>query len=155
MESDADAETLLAVAERAGAAPYVDYPPTPRWYPPATGLWAAAFVLVLTGAWGDAVVFVPGLAVLIGIELAFLAWYRRLRGTMPAIAGAPPEFTRIFRWYAVGVVAVVVAVAGARLLAGPLAAAAVTLVAVTAGLARYETVYAAAARATVDRLGSR
>lgn len=36
MESD-EARELLKVAERAEAAPYLDYPPTPWWYYPVVG----------------------------------------------------------------------------------------------------------------------
>lgn len=46
--------------ERDEASPYVDYPPTPMWYPPSVGLFAGALVvgiavLMNTNAWITAV----------------------------------------------------------------------------------------------------
>jgi hypothetical protein len=43
MESTPPSEQLRA-AERGEAAPYVRFPPTPWWYSPVVGAWAAAFV---------------------------------------------------------------------------------------------------------------
>ena len=48
METTPDPYQQLAEAERAAAAPYVDYPPTPAWYAPAVGAWSAAVVAALT-----------------------------------------------------------------------------------------------------------
>jgi hypothetical protein len=152
MESDPDPRQLLAEAERAGAAPYPAYPPTPAWFAPAVGIWAAAMVLVIPGMSDRPLVAVPILFVLIGAEGAFFAWYRRYRRTSPSLTGAPPEIAGAMRRYAVGVVVVVAACTVAFVLGGPLVSAVVAFVTVTSGLLLYERQYAAAAAATRQRL---
>ena len=149
------AQHLLAEAERAASAPYVDYPPTPKWYPPAAGLWAAGFTLTVTAAWRRPVIFVPAIVALLALEALFLVWYRRYRRTMPDLRAAPVEFRSEFRRYAVGLVGVVAAVVVAAWLTGPWAAAATTFVLVTVGVLLYERRYAAAATATHARLERR
>jgi len=149
MESFSDPRQDLADAERAAAAPYVDYPKTPAWYPPAVGVWAAALVAVL-GVDGHTLRS-AGLAVLIVVEVLFLAWYRRKRGVMPNLRGAPREIAREMRWYVVGALVVVAAVVAA-LTVTSLLAVAVALVLVTAGVAAYERRYEVAAARTRDRL---
>ena len=156
MEIDREAaQHLLADAERAAAAPYVDYPPTPRWYPVAAGLWAAGLTLTVTAAWGRPLIFVPAIAVLLVVEALFLVWYRRYRRTMPDLRAAPVELRSEFRRFAVGVVGVVAAVVIAEWLAGPWMAAVTTFVAVAAGVLLYERRYATAAAATRARLERR
>ena len=152
MESYQDPQTALAIAERASAAPYVDYPPTPRWYPFAVGVWAALMVLALHGIPERPAVFIPALLVLVVAEGAFLRWYRRYRQTMPSLRGAPTEINTAFRRCIAGVVVVLAVCAGVNAAFGPFACAAVTFALVTAGLALYERQYAAAADATRDRL---
>jgi hypothetical protein len=149
MESFSDPRQDLADAERAAAAPYVDYPKTPAWYPPAVGIWAAALVAII--GVDDHTVRSAGLVGLIVLEVLFLAWYRRKRGVMPNLRGAPREIAREMRWYVVGAL-VVVAVAGAAFTVSSLLAAAVALVLVTAGVAVYERRYEVAAARTRDRL---
>jgi hypothetical protein len=152
MESDPDPRQLLAEAERAGAAPYVDYPPTPAWFAPVVGAWAAAMVLTI-GAMGDRpLVAVPVLIVLIALEGGFFAWYRRYRRTNPSLTNAPPEIAVAMRRYAVGVVVVLAACVVAYVVAGPVLAAGVAFVTVTIGLVLYERQYAEAAAATRERL---
>lgn len=148
MESDCDPRAFLTVAERAAAAPYIDYPPTPKWYPPAVGAWAAATVLALSALSDHPAVAGPILLVLVAGEGAFFAWYRRYRQTMPRLHGAPPEINGAFRRYAVGVILVV----AAFVLAGPILTAGVGFVTVTVGLALYERHYAAASDAAQRRL---
>lgn len=151
MESNRDAAESLRQADRAAAAPYVDYPPTPRWYPLATGLWAAVFCLAMAlpddrPLRGLAMV---GLAV---VEGAFIGWYRRYRGTWPR-GRAPEEIRRVLLRFVVGA-AVVVAVVGLTLwLTSPWVAAVVALVVVPPAVARYERAYADAAARTRVRLG--
>jgi hypothetical protein len=140
------------IAERAEAAPYVDYPPTPGWYAPAGGAWAAAYVALLGlreahGAW-----LVVGLVLLVAMLGAFLSWYQRYHGAFPSMRRAPREFRRAFVAYGIGLVVVVVAIAGAWLLIGHAAAAVTAFVVVALGLALYERAYAAAARRTRERL---
>ena len=49
MESDVSPQEALAAAERATASVWTDYPPTPAWYYPAVGAWAAALAYAITG----------------------------------------------------------------------------------------------------------
>jgi hypothetical protein len=151
METDSDANALLIEAERAGAAPYIDYPPTPRWYPPAVAAWAAALVLTI-GVSGHKAVFIPALVALLAIEVAFLWWYRRYRGTMPSMRQVPTEIARAMGQYFAATAAVVVAIGIAYTVFGPPAAAVVAFLTVTPTLHWYEGRYAAAAAATRARL---
>ena len=70
----------------------------------------------------------------------------------PSLRHAPPEFVAPLRWYAVGVVVTLVAIAVSWWARGPGLAAVVAFVLVTAGLWRYERAYAAAADATRRRV---
>ena len=155
MESDQDPRQLLAEAERASAAPYIDYPPTPGWYAPVVGAWAAAMVLTIGGMSDHKLVAVPILVVLIALEGAFFAWYRRYRKTNPTLTDAPPEIAVALRRYAVGVVVVVIACVLAFVLGGAVVSAVVAFVTVTGGLILYERQYAAAAAVTRERLRER
>jgi hypothetical protein len=151
MESDQDIARALRQADRAAAAPYIDYPPTPRWYPPATGLWAGCFCLALAIP-SDSRLRAVALLVLIVAELAFVAWYRRYRGTWPR-GRAPEEIRRVLLAFVVGAVVVVGAVGLVVWLAGPWIAAVVAFVVVTPAVAWYEHAYAAAADRARARLG--
>ena len=153
MESDPSVPALLRQAERAAAAPYVDYPATPHWYPPAVGAWAAAMVLAVASLPDHPVVATIGLVVLVAGEAAFFAWYRRYRQTMPSLQGAPHEISDAFRRYAVGLFVVLALCGLTFLVAGLMACVVVTFVLVTGGLAIYERHYANAAQAARDRLG--
>ena len=106
MESVHEAQAALAVSERASAAPYVDYPPTPKWYPFAVGAWCALMVLALHGLSTSTAVFVPIILVLVAAEGAFIAWYRRYRKTMPTMRNAPREINAAFKRYFAGCVVV-------------------------------------------------
>jgi hypothetical protein len=152
MESDRDTDAALAVIERAGAAPYVDYPPTPKWYPFAAGAWAGLLVLALHGLTTRPLVFAPLLAALLLAEGAFLTWYRRYRQTMPSLHNAPREIAAAIRRFFAGCVVVLALCVSVYVAFGALAAALVTLALVTGGLARYEHSYARAAAATRRRL---
>ncbi|MEV0128754.1 hypothetical protein AB0H83_09845 [Dactylosporangium sp. NPDC050688] len=153
MESD-EARQQLAIVRRAEAAPYIDYPPTPWWYSPAVGAWAAGMVGAFTWWRSDAAVFVGLLAALIAVELVFVAWMRRRHGALPMPGrGTPPrEIAAAWRGYAAGLPVVALAVALTWWLAGAPVAAGVTFVLVTAGLAAYERRYAAAAAKVRSRL---
>jgi hypothetical protein len=68
MESEDAVEQLrqsLRDADRAEAAPWADYPPSPRGYPPATGVWAA-----LLSVWAGAALALVGVT-------GVVAWYER------------------------------------------------------------------------------
>lgn len=75
--NDGSVERSLHQAERAGAAPYVDDPRTPSWYPPAICAWSAAIVLAGSGVADRRAVAVPALAALLVLEGVFIGWYRR------------------------------------------------------------------------------
>ncbi|SDE01162.1 hypothetical protein [Nocardioides lianchengensis] len=152
MESDQlDPHEARRIAERAEAAPYVDYPPTPWWYPPAAGAWAAALVLTM-GLAQDHPVAAVGIVALIAVESAFLGWYARYHGAFPSLRRAPAEFRPAFVRYVVGVVSVFVLVGATWWLVGYVAAGGVALVLVTTGLALYERAFAGAAERTRARL---
>ncbi len=151
METPLDPTTQLREQERAAALPYTEYPPTPRWFPVATGLWFAALlaaILYLRDSW----TYAPVVLALIAFELGFLVWYRRKRGTMPSLRGAPREFRRACAQYLAGVLVVLLVVAAAvRWLPDPVAIL-ICFALVTAGTAAYERLYARAAEATRARL---
>lgn len=149
MESDEIREALRD-ADRAEAAPWTDYPPTPRWYPPAVGVWAALLTLAF-GLLGD-VARMVAILVLVAVEVTFLAWYIRYRGGVMPTGPAPREFRRAI-WLFVGALVLVVALTAAVALAtSPWLGAAVALVTVTAVVAWYEQAYAEAARRARERL---
>lgn len=152
MATDDDLRTQQRAAERAEAAPWTDYPPTPRWYPPAVGLWAAALTAsftVLDGAARGVTV-----AVLIALELGFLAWYRTYRGTMPSglLGSMPPEIAVAARHLLAALAVVTALVAAAGFLGPDWLGPVLALVGVTAVVNHYETSYAAAAASTRARL---
>jgi hypothetical protein len=153
MESYAQARSALAVAERAGAAPYIDYPPTPKWYPAAVGAWLAAVILTCHGASERPAIFVPLLVALIAAEFAFIAWYRRRWQTWPSMRNAPKEINAAYRRYALGTAPAFVAGIALYVFLGPYVAAAFAFVVTTAGLTLYERYYRDAAEATRRRLG--
>ncbi|WP_166133897.1 hypothetical protein [Nocardioides ochotonae] len=139
-------------AERAEAAPYLDYPPTPVWYPPAMGAWVTAYVLLLTLRGDHSAWLVAGMVVLSGLVGLFLGWYSRHHGAIPNLRHAPREFRSAFACYAVVVVSIVGSIALAWWLAGPLLAAPVAFTATVAGLVVYERAFASAARRARERL---
>jgi hypothetical protein len=151
MESERDLAAVLRQADRAAAAPYIDYPPTPAWYPPATGLWAALFCLV-AGLPDEGPLRELALLALVAVEVAFLVWYRRRRGTWPR-GRAPEEIRTVMASFIVGAIVVVGVVGVTSWLTAPWVAAIVAFVVVTPALAWYERVYAAAAARARARLG--
>ena len=148
MENDEIRDSLRA-AERAEAAPWIDYPPTPLWYPPAAGVWAAALTLAFAMESGS----LRSLAVLglVVLELGFLRWYRRYRGAMPS--GVPPRELRPAIAVLLAALAVlIVAIVVVSLAWSVWAAAAVALVGVTVVVAWYERAYATATVRARQRL---
>lgn len=153
METTPDPREQLDEAERAAAAPYVDYPRTPTWYAPAVGAWSAALVAVLATLTSHPVPSVVVLVVLVAAEGGFIAWYRTKRGTMPSMRQVPPEIRSEMTRYLVGLVVVMAAVVAAAVLLPWVFAAVLAFVLVTAGLTVYERRYGRAAAATRARLG--
>jgi hypothetical protein len=151
METEHDVAESLRRADRAAAAPYIDYPPTPAWYPPATGLWAAVFCLAMSIPSNSSLRAVAMLG-LVAVEIIFLAWYRRYRGTWPR-GRAPGEIRTVLAWFLVGA-AVVIGIVGATLWLAPAwVAAVVAFVIVTLAVLWYERAYEDAAARARMRLG--
>ncbi len=149
MESN-EIRAALQGAERAEAAPWVDYPPTPRWYPLATGIWAAA--LTISFQIEQSMVRALVVIALVGVELAFIGWYRRYRGTMPS-GKAPQEFRPAINRFAFGNVLTASVVVAISLAGLPWLAAVIALLVVTATFTWYERAYAGAAQRARERLG--
>ena len=151
METPLDPATQLREQERAAALPYTEYPPTPAWFPVATGLWFTALLasmLYLRDSW----TYAPAIFLLVAFELGFLAWYRKKRGTMPSLRGAPREFRRACTQYLCGALVVLLVVGAAALWLPHVVALLLCFLLVTTGTAAYERVYARAAEATRSRL---
>jgi hypothetical protein len=153
MESISPAEQLKVI-EQGEAAPYVHFPPTPWWYFPAVGAWAAAFVGAFSWWRVNGVLFVGSLVLLLALEVLFIAWQKRRHGALPMPGhGCPPaEIASVWRGYVAGLVVVIGAVAAAWWFGGVAAGAVVAFVTVTAGLALYERRYAEAAARVRERL---
>ena len=149
MESD-DIRHSLRQADRAESAPWIDYPPTPRWYPPATGAWAALLTLALTEL--EEGMRLVALLALVGVELGFVRWYVRYRGGVMPTRQAPREFRRAITLFVLGAAAVVAGAVAWVLLVSPWVAAAWVLLTTTAVFAWYERAYADAARRARERL---
>ncbi len=105
MENERDVAEELRQADRAAAAPWIDYPSTPPWYPVATGLWAALFCLA-TAVPDDSMLQATALLALVAAELALVVWYRRRRGTWPR-GRAPEEIRTVLAAFVIGAVAVI------------------------------------------------
>ena len=153
MESYEVAEQLAA-AERGAAAPYVEFPPTPWWYPPVVGAWVAALIGTFTWWRENAVLFTGALLVLVAAEVLFVFWLRRRHGAFPTPGGGTPpaEIAAVRRGFLIAVPVLAVAVGLGWWLVGVPAAAGVAFVLVTAGLIRYERRYAGAAARVRERL---
>lgn len=148
MESKHDLAAQLLAVERSEAAPYVCLRPSPRWYPPAVGLWAATLFVVIT--WELTAV---ALLALVALECAFLRWMVRRQGAWPRAAGPkPPEITREYSKFLVGLVPLALLLVLTTWLAGRPAGLAIVLVGVTAGIALYERSYERAAARVRARL---
>jgi hypothetical protein len=152
MESDQREE--LRRLERAEAAPYVAYPPTPRWYVPATGLWAAAYCanMAWMRAGGPEWAILPIVVVLVALAGLFLGWYRRYHGAFPSLSGPkPPEIRRAYAAYLLGAAAVAGVLVTLIWVVPPVAPAA-ALVLVSGGVWLYERAYGKTAARVRERL---
>jgi hypothetical protein len=151
MENIEEIREQQRVAERAAAAPYVDYPPTPFWYMPAMGLWAFAATVLFTRPHTSTAVRIVGELVLLAAVLVLVWWQRKVRGVWPT-GKAPQEIRRVMVNFVVGVLVVIGIVLGARALTNAWIAAAVAFVIVTVGVAWYEQAYARASERVRERL---
>jgi hypothetical protein len=147
-------EEQLRAIEQGEAAPYISYPPSPWWYSPMVGAWAAAFVGAFAWWRVNGPLFIGSLVVLTLLEGVFIGWLKRRHGALPWPGyGRPPaEIASVWRGYAAGLVMVAAAVGVSWWLGGVPVGAAVAFVTVTAGLAFYEWRYAQAAARVRERL---
>lgn len=147
-------DATLRAAERAAAAPFIDYPKTPWWYPL---LFATFMTAVLAGP--ALVQHGHGIA---GFGLQFLSlaalitfarWYRTRWGAWPRMSAAPAEIKGAYRWFlTMFVVGAVVSVA-AWLLGGPQVGLPAIFVVAYALIWAYEgVVYPRAAQRVRERL---
>jgi hypothetical protein len=152
MESDSRRDSVreqLSEMERGELVSWVVYPPTPAWWAPFFGLWAAVLTLVI-GLLDDVVLALAQLA-LVSVMFVVIAWDRRRRGTYPS--GLPPRaFTAAVLWLVVGAaavagLAVLVAVYGSVWVAAVVAGAAAWAI-----VAWYEREYAAIASRLREQL---
>lgn len=143
------AREALRTADRAAAAPWIEYPPVPWWHPLFFAAYAAALTLSigLLGGIASALVNV-GLA---GAAITYLAWYTRKRGTYPR-GKAPQELRGPFALLFGGAALIAVAAWGIGALVSVALAAAVAALATGVLVARYEVLYARAAARTRERL---
>ncbi|MDF1602071.1 hypothetical protein [Nocardioides sp. YIM 152315] len=149
MESE-DIRRTLREADRAEAAPWTDYPPTPRWYPAAVGVWAALITLAFTEL--DDPVRLPAVLALVAVELGFLRWYVRYRNGVMPTGRAPREFRRAILGFVAGAAIIVLGVGALVSAVDAWAGAAFALVVVPGAIAWYERAYADAARRARKRL---
>jgi hypothetical protein len=119
METAPDPREQLAEARRAAAAPYVDYPPTPSWFPVTVGAWSAGLVVALTLLGQHPVLKAAVVVALVLAEGVFIGWYRTYRGTSPSLRQVPREIGREMTRFAAGFAVTVLAVVGAAVLLPP------------------------------------
>lgn len=109
MESD-ELRDQLRAADRAAAAPYLDYPKEPWWVVPAFGALASLFVL---GVGLRDRPDVPGvlwaliMALVALSAVGYVSWQRRRRGATPS-GRAPQEVNRVLWWFVGGAIGVAV-----------------------------------------------
>ncbi|HYO19771.1 MAG TPA: hypothetical protein VES02_14025 [Dermatophilaceae bacterium] len=155
METNRDEiRSELLAAERAAAAPYIDYPASPAWFAPVTALWFAALVGALMWLGVNNALFAASIAVLVALEAGYLTWMRRRHGAlpMPGTGTPPPEIGRVWRGYFAGCVVILGLVVLAWWQIGLPAAALTVFVLVAGGLTWYERAYVKAARTVRERL---
>lgn len=140
--SRTDLEEARRAMLRAEASPFIDYPRLGAWYPVSWGVWAA-FLLVTIHVDVDNPVLQLGISLVPTLlALAFLWWYSRRHGALPAPGTRrPPAITALVRRL-YGVFAVVIAVIVAvDLLAGLPWSPIVAAVLATATITWYERAY--------------
>lgn len=145
---------LLLDAERAAAAPFIDYPQVPILYPVGVGAWftllAASYAYQGAGRTSFSLM---AICAAVG-TLAFWAnWYRKLWGTWPHMWQAPREIKQAYLTY-LGLVAMSALIIIGTFVLGPTALALVVTFVLTAGVTwLYEKViYPTAAARVRERL---
>ena len=151
MESDdtrAHLREALRMADRAEAAPWTDYPPTPRWWPPLFALWTLAFGLEIGYLDGlSQALTTLALAALMGVVIG---WQRAYRGTYPT-ACAPREFRASLVGLVAGALVIVLLARLLGLAVAPWLGAVLAALGVLVLVHWYERVYAR----TADRVRAR
>lgn len=149
-----DVAEQARIIERAEAAPYVNYPPTPRLYHPGAGLWAAAMVLSYTLLRDNLLVFAIAVGSLLVIEFGYLSWAAKRYGALPwpGRGNPPAEIAAQYRAFFIGAGVSALLVVASWFLLGGFVAAGLAFVLVAGGTLRYEHTYARAAAGVRARL---
>jgi len=149
-----ESKDLLRDLNLAAARPFIEYPPTPWWYPALMGGYFAAIAAAMfLGANGHGVVAFGVFGVAIVTLGLFFRWYRSRWGTWPQMSEAPPEIRRAYRLAFTGASAALVLTVAVGFLSPPLVTVAVTFVIFTTSVWAYERrVYPAACAAVRSRL---
>lgn len=145
----------LADAERAAAAPYINYPPTQWWEIVLIATWAGALVYAVGTDRIDGFPQALLIFALVGVELVWINWRSRSHGAMPwpGKGNPPPEIAKLWRHYYLGVAAFAAMIAVVWILGNHVAAAVFVFFLTLVSLTWYETRYGAAATRVRERLG--
>lgn len=149
---ESDAYEMMSELERAEAAPYVYYEPTPWWCGPYFG---AYFVALVLGFGADhSLVQLATLVVTLGSLFLVVRYIKRRNGVlpMPGRGNPPPEIARAYRLYFWSLIPVGAFLILCFLLLRPPVTAAIAFVTVTAGFVVYDRTYGRAAAAVRERL---
>lgn len=149
METNEARESHL-IAERAELAPWLDYPRSPWWYPPAGGAWAVAVGASASAEGWPQALLLP----LMALAAGYFGWARRSWGTWPRLDSMPTEFRRPAGLFVGLVFAVTVGSTALLHVVDQTLSAVVLGLGVAAVLAWYEEAYAAASRRLASRLGT-
>lgn len=150
MENNDEMRAQLRAAERAEAAPYVDYPEDPRWAAPAFG--GLALLLALTASLHDRPVFSSLLSMLVVLSvMGYVIWQRRRRGTQPS-GKAPREISQVIWGFVAGAIVIGFALLSLGYSAPLWLALPVAFVVGTAGLLWFGRAYDRAAARVRERL---
>lgn len=142
--------------DRAAAAPFLEYPSLPVWWPVVAGAWfTAVFSAGFTGWISNTGVRAAVTVSLVAALAFFLRWYMDRRGVMPSSDPrvAPTEIGRAMWWYYAGAIACALVIAACFLWAPPVVAAVATFILATVGIAVYDRAYHRAADQVRSRLG--
>ncbi len=149
-----ESKDLVRDLNLAAARPFIEYPPTPRWYPALMGGYFAAIAAsIFLGANGYGVAGFGVIAAAIVTLGLFFRWYRSRWGTWPQMSEAPPEIRRAYRLAFAGALVALLLTVAVGLLSPPIVTVAVTFVVFTTSVWAYERrVYPAACAAVRSRL---
>lgn len=136
--------TRFRTSNGAAAAPFLEPPPTPSWYPVAAGAWSAAFVLAVGGLRDRFGLFTAAMGVLVGLLVAYTTWFGRRWGGWPPARRAPAEIDRVMRRFLLGGAVIIGAIMLIGHWTGYILAAGATFIAVTMWVGWYDTAYTAA-----------